>query len=66
MDNQWKCEKCGTCNFVVEWMKDIGFGNCKYNPPTIPETKNNSQSVISYSYPTVAMDNPACSKWREQ
>ena len=58
MDNQWKTETCGTCNFVVEWR--IGSsGQCRKNPPTQPKP-----DAIGH-YPLVYKSNKACSCWRE-
>ena len=57
MDNQWKCETCGTCDFVVNWSSYencIFEGQCRKNPP------------CNYSYPVVRNDTPACSCWRNK
>jgi len=78
MDNQWKCEKCETCNFVVEWAEDgreigllegeritdnIPFGQCRKNPPTI-STMTPHRFVERY--PIVHKYTSACSCWREK
>jgi len=57
MDNQWKNETCGTCDFVVEWEEDTE-GQCRKNPPL----QINANVANHYSY--VHKTNPACSCWR--
>ena len=64
MDNQWKEEYCGNCNFAVEWYssvplgetEEVRYGSCRKNPP----------SVADGQYPPVWVTHPACSQWREK
>ena len=65
MDNQWKEEICGTCDFPTwyEETKDSEGrvrGICRKHPP------NSNDNAYVNSYPTVLKSNPACSCWRER
>ena len=66
MDNQWKEETCGTCDFRIN-------GECLKNPPTLQQTKQCIVGEIgvhvnkaTYEYPDVNEDSKACSCWREK
>jgi hypothetical protein len=65
MDNQWKCEVCGTCDFNVS-------GKCYKLPPTLKKPSKISVEELgfyeikaTYGYPSVNSQNKACSYWRE-
>jgi len=67
MDNEWKCQTCGTCDFRAENKE------CRKSPPHI-QSKRKLVSAetgcyaveASYAYPMVKNGTPACSYWRER
>ena len=73
MDNQWKEEECGTCDFSF-WIErgeevdegdticeEARKGECRKNPPS-------TQHMYTYRdrYPRIHKDTSACSCWREK
>lgn len=76
MDNQWKAEKCGTCDFTNnDWVvkthcrreecKKTEIARCRKNPPVISTGVAGAGGVIE-RYPLVTKDTAACSCWRER
>jgi len=61
MDNQWKNESCGTCDFAMEWKTGQSTSDCQRNPPV-----QRSSIFIHFLYPVVEKHTPACSCWREK
>jgi len=66
MANQWKDEKCGTCDFKVCVL-------CRKNPPTLEKLREFIVGELGcrtidacYQYPIVSENTDACSYWREK
>jgi len=65
MDNQWKEEICGTCNFP-EWfnatLESEGCirGVCRKHPPSATDND------LINNYPGIIKNNKACSCWRNK
>lgn len=59
MDNQWKCETCGTCDFVTKWSKKSG--RCRRLPPQVFALFS-----VDVNHPLVHRKNDACFLWRKK
>ena len=73
MDNQWKTETCGNCDFVPDGFHWVGgekstglagcIGKCRKNPPNWSTEDESGLPIMMY--PEVLQGEQACSFWRE-
>ena len=60
MDNQWKDEECGTCEFNID-------GLCRRSAPCrVTDVADLLYSSGHWSYPQVENDTLACYYWRKK